>query len=337
MAGAVYWIGADGNAYLKSANGVQKYTGVNNVSDAGFGGLLNGVQGQSVQATRIADPNPPAPVTSDNGGGGGSTGPTAAQIAAFDNQKNTIYSSSNDAATNSASARHSSILDWLDSMKQQQGAIDERGVQNELSKKQGMNSIVDMLGRGLRSGGTMLANKNALSSSAAEAIARAYGDIGRREGNQVSNKYELNNRQIGLDQQSLEQSKATGLRKFDENKVSSIKSIIVEARNQLAQLDADMANANLPQRIAIEQERANIEGAVSNILSQYDAELQQGAGSIKPTSTDQRRATAQDLAYKGVAATNPFDVTTEVPAQFANTGPFASDIPLFSYRGKKAA
>lgn len=69
MAGAVYWIGADGNAYLKSSAGVTKYTNPTAVQGAGFDGLANGVQGQSVQATRIADPNAPAPAAPSNPNG----------------------------------------------------------------------------------------------------------------------------------------------------------------------------------------------------------------------------------------------------------------------------
>ena len=85
MAGAVYWIGGDGNAYLKSVNGVQKYTNPTGAQDAGFSGLLNGIQGQTVQATRIADPNPQRQVDySQNTGGSSAAAPdTTADDLAF--------------------------------------------------------------------------------------------------------------------------------------------------------------------------------------------------------------------------------------------------------------
>lgn len=83
MAGPVYWQGADGNVYLKSANGVQKYTSGSGFSDAGFQGLLNGVQGQSVQATRIADPNPPK-VASSSASGSSAPQIDQAKIAEYD-------------------------------------------------------------------------------------------------------------------------------------------------------------------------------------------------------------------------------------------------------------
>lgn len=255
----------------------------------------------------------------------------------FDTQKGNIYTTSNETAKNAALGRHSSILDWLDEMRRGQNALNERGVQNELAKKQGMNSITDMLGRGLRSGGTLLANKNALTSSAAEGIARAYSDIGRREATGVNQDFELENRSIGLAQDEFGQSKNTGLRKFEESKQQSIGQIVIDARNKLAALDASMVSANMPQRFAIDAEKNSIQNQVAGILGQYDAELQQGAASIAPTTADQRRMTAFDLANKGVAANNPFDFTSEVPAQFQNSGPFASDIPLFSYNRRKTS
>lgn len=69
MAGAVYWIGADGNAYVKSAEGVVKYTSPTGAQAGGFQGLRNGVQGQSVQATQIADPNAPRQAAPSNPNG----------------------------------------------------------------------------------------------------------------------------------------------------------------------------------------------------------------------------------------------------------------------------
>lgn len=313
--------------------------------------------GQSLQPT--VNPQAGVPLTLTPGGGGSSPAPQDtftpnapqvdpyeqwggkanydALVSGFGVQKDNIYGTSRDAATNASLARHSSILDWLDEMRTGQNTIDERGVQNELAKKQGMTSIIDMVGRGLRSGGTLLANKNATSSSAAEGIARAYGDIGRRQASTIGNQYELENRQIGMDQDTLGRSKATGLRKFGESEQMAVGQIVTDARNKLASLDAAMVGASMPDRIAIEQEKSSIQGQVQGILSQYDPELNAGAGAINPTSGDSRRATAFGLANAGQAAENPFDFSTEAPAQFQNTGPFASDIPLFSVRGKRTA
>lgn len=64
---AVYWVGADGNVWVKGADGVQnmgKYLGGN---DAGYDSAM-----QSGLATRIADPNPPQEPTPTAPSGGSS-------------------------------------------------------------------------------------------------------------------------------------------------------------------------------------------------------------------------------------------------------------------------
>lgn len=72
MAGAVYWIGADGNVWFKSADGVRNVGKPINVYDQGFDSNQ-----LSAEATRIADPNPPQQSTPapTGGGGGGAAAP----------------------------------------------------------------------------------------------------------------------------------------------------------------------------------------------------------------------------------------------------------------------
>lgn len=82
MAGAVYWIGADGNIYTK---GLYGEVGVHNEGKALYPGDLPGsytaAGGHSGKATEIADPNPgnkPAAAAAPgnpNGGGGGTAAP----------------------------------------------------------------------------------------------------------------------------------------------------------------------------------------------------------------------------------------------------------------------
>lgn len=253
----------------------------------------------------------------------------------FDTQKSNIYGTSREAAENAALGRQGSILDFLQSLRSGQRSIDERGVQNELARKQGTSSVLDMVGRGIRSGGTMLAGRNATDSSAAEGVSRAYGDIGRRELSKVGNQYEVENRNIDLAQQDFETNRQAGMRKFDEGKVQTVNSIVTDARNKLAQLDAAMVEADVPTRVAIEQEKNAIKQEALGILSRYDQQLSEGAAGVQATGIDERRRTAADLANRGVAAANPFDFTASTPAQFAGTGPFASELPLFLRRSRE--
>lgn len=85
---SVYWVGADGNIYLKSATGVQNVgsangTGISAGANNNYGLTSTGFEsnslGQSVQAKQIADPNAPAPVIpANNSAGSTSTAPAVA-------------------------------------------------------------------------------------------------------------------------------------------------------------------------------------------------------------------------------------------------------------------
>lgn len=280
--------------------------------------------GANTQSLSVAAPEPPDPYAAWGG-----TDAYNRLVSGFDTQKSNIFGTSRDAASNYATGYKNNILDFLDSLRSGQRGVDERGVQNELAKKQGYNGIMSMIGRGLKSGGVMLAGKNATDSSATEQLGKAYGEIGRGEMGKVNNQYELENRGIGLAQEDLEVQEASGLRRINTGKEQAINSIVIEARDRLAALDAAMADANLPERIAIEQERNKIRNEVGDIIGKYDASLTSGVRDIDPTSTEDRRRTAFGLANEGVGAENPFDFNTDVSAQFQDTGPFASNLPLF--------
>lgn len=260
----------------------------------------------------------------------GGQGAYNALVDRFNSQKSNIFGSARDAAGNAGLNYKNSILDFLDSLRSGQQSIDEQGIQAELAKKQGSDSILDMVNRGVRSGGVMLANKNAGDSSAAGAIARAYGDMGRREMSNVGNQYEQQQRAIDMSQEDLMRQQASGTRKLGDSKTQMVNNIVTDARDKLAQLDAQMMDADLPTRIAIEQERNAIKNEVMGILSKFDSQLTQGVKGVKAKSREQRRAEALNLATKGVAPENAFDFNTEAPAEFQNTGPFAGDLPLFS-------
>lgn len=251
-------------------------------------------------------------------------------VSGFDAQKDNIFGTARDAAANAGIGYKNSILDFIDSLKSGQRQVDEQGIQSDLAKKQGYDSILDMVGRGIRSGGVMLANKNAGDSSAAGALSRAYGDMGRREMSGIGNQYEQQQREIDMAQQDLMDQQASGVRKLGDSKTQMVNNIVAEARNSLASLDAQMLEADLPTRIAIEQEKAKIKDDVLGQLSRFDAQLNSGISGIKRLTPEQRRAQAYQRAAEGVAPENAFQYNDTAPGQFQNTGPFAGDLPLFS-------
>lgn len=247
-------------------------------------------------------------------------------------QRENLFGSARDTASNKGLDIKNSILDYADSLKKAQRNVDNKAINNEMAKKQGVQGILGMVNRGVRSGGVMLANKNAGSSSAAQALANAYGSMGRQQMSSVGNQYELGNREVGQLQGDVDTQRASGTRKIADSKTQIINNIVQDFRNQIAALDAAGLNASIPDRLNIEAEKENIRGQVSQILQAYDQMLTDQNNSIKAMDRNARLTEATNLLAAGQAPEDSFNYTTEVPAQFANTGPFPSELPLFGVK-----
>lgn len=294
--------------------------------------------------------NAPAPSVTSGGGGGSSLdhpvlGDTAPDPYAkyggeanynrlvdnFTQTLGNIRSSANSAGTQKAKEYNASILDFLDSLRMGQSNIDNQFIQNELAKQQGTADVNASVGRGIRSGGVMLANRNAGDSSGAEGLARAYGELGRQQLTGVGNQYAQGQNAIQQAQENFDLQRASGQRQLGVSRDGVVNGILDSAQQALAQLDANAINASIPQRVDIEREKANIKAAVLEQLSQYDEALNSGLGKINPLGADTARIRAAELARAGQAPASAFDYTAEVPMQFQNTGPFASELPIFTF------
>lgn len=308
---------ANGMVYLGSAGGAPQTLGDS---------TANNSNGGSTPATSTYTAPPPDPYAKWGGRQAYDN-----MVNTYNQQKGVIANSASDAANTSAGSIHNSILDFIDMYRSGQNKIDQAAANNALAKRQGISGIMGMVGRGIRSGGVTLANKNASDSSAAGAIARAYGDIGSREMRGVGNQYELQNKQIGLQQEDLGRQVNKFQRDYELNKQNTVNSITNEAYQKLAALDADIANADLPNRIALEQEKANVKAMALQKLSQFDQELANQRSAIKPLTEAQRQQKALEMQNAGVdLGAGAFNYNESTPAQFQDTGPFASDLPLFS-------
>ncbi len=299
--------------------------------------------GNSAETNYLNGPSGSASVLGANTYGGGSTANNAAPahssyqqslLDTLPGQLNTINSSAHQAAGTAAGDYNTKILDYLDSLRIGQNGINNQGVQNELSRKQGTQGVLDMVGHGIQSGGVTLANKNAGSSSATEALARAYGILGRQQQTGVNNQYNQGLNGIQNAQSNFDIQRASGQRDITQGKQDAVSAIVQGANQQLAYLDSQLINASLPDRVNIQQQQDAIRQDAANQLGQYDPQLASGVAGITPNSVDQNRASAQQLATSGTAAQNPFNFTSQFPAQFQN-GPFSSSLPIFVNPNKK--
>ena len=288
------------------------------------------------------------PAPSGGGGGGGGGGATTYQAPVdpyarwggtanynnlmnqFNTQKQNLLDSTNSTIESTGKDYGYSIEDTLHKLQLAQQGIDTQGTQNELAKRQGTQGVQGMVSRGLKQGGVLLAGKNATNSSAAQAMSRAYGDLGRRQLSNVNNQYGSQLKDLQVKQQEQDYQKSTGINRLRDSKGDMVNNIVNAARQSLGELQNAMSGASLGDRLNIQAEIDGVRQRATERLQQLDATLNSGEARIAPTSIDQRRSAALEAANLGQAPENAFDFTSEVPAQFQNTGPFSSGLPIFT-------
>lgn len=256
-------------------------------------------------------------------------------VSGFNNQRQNIFGTAGEAATAEGQKLNRGILDFIDQLTSGQKTLNTQAVNNELALRQGREGVMGMVGRGIQSGGVLLANKNASDSSAAGAIARAYGSIGRGQLSNIGNQYELQNRNIQDLQDTFNLKKTRGIEDYQGQKTDAINNIVLQTRTALANLDADMANKSIPDRINIEQEKEKVRQDALGRLAYLDQTLA-GASTVAPTSLEQRRSEATRLAGLGQAPADSFNYTDQAPAQFQNGG-LPSELPLFTFPRSRRA
>jgi hypothetical protein len=282
----------------------------------------------------------PAPVFTDyQGNTYGSAGAAAAANARlqadYDNLKGSTFNSITDAIGQGGNGYNSSILDYLDGRKMQVNKIDSDSVQNELSREQGHQGVLDMVGNGLKSGGVILANGNSGTSSASDALARAYAILGRQQMSSVGNQFAQGENKIQTERDNLSISDDTERRHTGEDKTNIINGIVNSARSQLAALNQQATYASLPDRVDIEGKIAEIKQQALDALSAYDATLSGGISGQPGMGRPDVQAKAHNLLVAGVAPESEFNFTSEIPMQFQDTGQFASPLPIFTGSPKK--
>lgn len=174
MAGAVYWVGADGNVYYKGSQGVQNYGSASNYQETSQGLTTSGVntagnkmaQGVSDGAgvllgTKIADPNAPAApsggsATNSNDDAAiantsGSISQIAPLLAAALASEGTSYGNATNALDASKTAQQATYDQSTDT---NQNNYDSNFMQSILSGVKGLASLKSLLRGSGAAGGT---------------------------------------------------------------------------------------------------------------------------------------------------------------------------------------
>lgn len=254
--------------------------------------------------------------------------------AGLEASKQSIFDNANTGIADTANQYGQGVTSLLHSLTTNQDALNRQGAQNELAKIQGTQGVLGMVNRGIKSGNTILANKNASNSSAAGAIANAYGDLGQRQLSQVGNQYGLANQDLGVKQAEQDWQLQNNVANTRANKDVVVNKMVNQARDSISALNAQMASASVPDRINIEQEVNRIKNDLVGRLQQFDSQLASASSNIRADSPEARMTAAQGMASQGRVAENPFQFSTQAPAQFQNTGSTAN-LPLYTFNRNK--
>jgi hypothetical protein len=257
------------------------------------------------------------PATQDTGGGGGggttpiNTGPSAAEIAAaaalaqartqrdaalsgIQTKESQGYSDINDSFYNQVNPFINDLTDSQTSINQ--------GRENALySRSTSIRDLVDSIRQGINSGQVMLANNNAGSSSAAEAIAKAYSRIGSKGSSQINGQFAQDNRTLDTNQSSLDRKRDEGVRQYHDYVSTQADKIATDTQIQLDSLNADAQYAGLSP-IDVATLKNQIISAGQAKLAGLDSYLNSKVGAITAENSDQASAQAEKLIQAGSAA-----------------------------------
>lgn len=257
-------------------------------------------------------------------------------VQGFNDQKQGVFNSSVGAADTQARNRGNDILTFLENSRAAQGNLETKAANNERARFQGRTDIRDSLGTGLRNVKGTLASRNATGATVGGEMAKALSNQARKQEGKVENQYELGNMDIAGQQNAINLQRTQGKRQFDLSKVNSIEAIVGAAEQSLAAINAAMAGASLPDRIALEQEKQRIRGEATNRLASHDATLDQGLAGIRAGDTNSRRGEALRMSQLGAPMASEFQYDAEAPQELGDTGPLpGGELPLFTFNRQR--
>lgn len=307
--------GAFGQHYAPAASPSSGGGGGGSGSGGGGGSTASGDSGVSAAASNPYDPQQQAFINTLGGA-----------IQNIQQSGNEAFSSAGRGLSGSADALYNKVSTG-------QKSINTSRENNELNRINGIQDIVNFVRQGLQSGATRLANANALESSAAPALARAYGQIGNSKVRNVNNQAFLQNRNIDTQQQNLDLQRAQGLIDWHRQRDEVVSNIASQVRQQLAQLDQQGASLSLPGRVAVDQQKQAIIDSGQATINQIDQALQNRINTVQAESPDAVRAAAAKLRTAGYNTGSSFDTgLANIGVTSTNnggSGPPLSQLPLF--------
>lgn len=300
MATPVYWVGSNGNVYLKSASGVEDLgKSYANLSDNGFDRVYAGGGGQNVGATRINDPNPGVQGASSVAGGGGASTSKVdpnfvnqaydTKIAGLQSVLDTLQPQQ-DAATLNVNNQYQNQSNALTTQKAQGDRnLNIASDQVQSSKAHSLNDLrsqVETMGMNYNN---QLGAYGAGDSSAAQLLQQALGGMASKNRYGVMTNAAQQDQAITLQKGDLQSEFDNNLKSLGDWKNSSLNDIATKFLQQKQAIQQQMVGANADRYQALAQADAaytnqaiaqlsNLENVYRSQASQLIGQYQQIQG-----------------------------------------------------------
>ncbi len=255
----------------------------------------------------------------DNGGGGGGGGAPADPYArwggqaAFNSQRGAFVNRGGDYRNEAASSLRDkgntyeqSTRDWLNSVEDTQGGLNRRSSSNALNLRTSMSNIIRGIQDGIKSGNVMLAGMNALSSGAADAIARAYAKVGNRQTGEARGQAAQEDEGIALEQANLGRSIADKSKDLDTYRDTETGRVRTDFSTKLRGVQDQASSGGYGSVVDMNIVDQVLNEAIGR-MAQIDQQRQQRLGGIKAWSPEQIMEEAIRMEQAGQAG-NAFSV-----------------------------
>lgn len=231
-------------------------------------------------------------------------------------------------ATDTGNTYDQKSRDWVNSIQDEQSGINREGAQNQLNLRQSMGNIVRGIQQGIKSGNVSLAGMNALSSGAAEALARAYAKVGNQQTGEARGQAASVTDDLALKQGTINRKREEGVNDLNTFRDTETGRIRGDFSNKLGLLKSDAESKGVGDVVntgLVDQ----VIGEAMARLQQIDQTRNQRLSGIKSLTPDEIMQEAIRMEQAGQAG-DAFQVAdTNVSYGNGQSGAQLSQVPIY--------
>lgn len=292
---------------------------------------------QSSGITDIADTYTPGGSTTVNGVTYSSA--AAAQAAKQNQVRSNIQATQQgytDAArqgiTDTANKYRNDVNAALNQYEDGVATVNTGKTNNALNLRRSMAGIANGVRTGLKSGGVTLANMNATDSGAADAMARAYAEMGNQQSGDANNEATLKENELNTNLATLNRNKDQTIGALDAQREAEKERVRGDFHTKLALLDQSGQADGVTGAVNMDLVNQILNEAVSR-LSEIDNGKNARLSGIRGLDADEVNRKAAEMDAAGREGTSPFSAGNDgisFTGQDSIKGANISQLPIFA-------